>query len=92
MGQHAPLLALAQELDAAHGSTRAQSYAGAAARVAIQLLHTGHLDVADALLARAEAAAAPSGPRRGRGTGPRSRPGDGREPLPGARHPRDVLG
>jgi eukaryotic-like serine/threonine-protein kinase len=62
MGQHEPLLALATELyemPFAHASTR---YATAAARVAIQLLHTGHLEAADGLLGSAEAAASATAP------------------------------
>jgi hypothetical protein len=58
MGQHEPLLALAQELSTLDGVNAPAGYATAAGRVAIQLLHTGHLEAADGLLARAEAAAA----------------------------------
>jgi tetratricopeptide (TPR) repeat protein len=56
MGQHEPLLALARQL-AETSAFEASSFATALAKVAIQLLHTGHLEAADALLARAEAAA-----------------------------------
>jgi eukaryotic-like serine/threonine-protein kinase len=62
MGLHDPVLALCRELQAEDPAYAPGSYATAAARVAIQLLHTGHLDVADAVLAQAEAAAAGAGP------------------------------
>jgi tetratricopeptide (TPR) repeat protein len=62
MGQHEGVLALARDLLAAEPTPIPSSFATAAARVAIQLLHTGHLEVADAVLARAEAAAANAEP------------------------------
>jgi eukaryotic-like serine/threonine-protein kinase len=57
MGQHEPVLALADELSRSPFSHVRTAYATAAARVAIQLLHTGHLDEADKLLSICEAAA-----------------------------------
>ena len=53
MGQHEPVLALGRELAQMHPS--GAPFVGATARVAIQLLHTGHLDAADQLLRKAEA-------------------------------------
>ncbi|HEY4120956.1 MAG TPA: AAA family ATPase, partial [Byssovorax sp.] len=48
MGQHEPVLALGREL--AQMQPSGAPFVGATARVAIQLLHTGHLDAADQLL------------------------------------------
>jgi tetratricopeptide (TPR) repeat protein len=57
MGQHEPVLALADELSRSPFTHTRAAYATAAARVAIQLLHTGHLEQADQLLSICEVAA-----------------------------------
>ncbi|HVY46547.1 MAG TPA: AAA family ATPase, partial [Minicystis sp.] len=57
MGEHGGVLDLARELASTPYGHAATSWATAAARVAIQLLHTGHTAEADHLLGLTEAAA-----------------------------------
>lgn len=54
MGDHEQLLASANSVKSVPPKIAPAAYATAAARVAIQLLHTGHLDAADGLLKIAE--------------------------------------
>src|SRR5262249_31597219 len=61
MGAHEALLPLADELKMVGVGRDRPAYATSAARVAIQLLHTGHVDAADRILGSAEGAAARAG-------------------------------